>query len=513
MEVIASEIRRFLSTTEPEVMCISGHWGVGKTFAWNRYLREAQKAKSIALNRYSYVSLFGVNSLDEFKYSVFEDSVNSSDIGVEPSLETLHTNTMAAAQRFGRKSLWFLQQVPLVKNYVGGLGPVWFLSVRNAIICIDDIERRGSGLTVRDIMGLASNLKEHRGCKIVLILNDEALEGDKKDFNTYYEKVVDSTLTFAPSAAECVTIALAGESERDKMLEEVGVAFVIPNKRKKKKTKGAVRRLEPLVKDYDSGVLQQAIHSMTLFGWSLYEPGNAPPIDYVEKRNAAQYLIRDQEDLPEREAAWNALLDAYQFTNLDEFDLVLLSGIRDGYFDGKAVGERGAELDKKIRAQKRDNSFAEAWSLYHDSLENNENKVAEAIYSSFIRNVDNISPVNLNGTVQLMKELDRAGQAAEMIRLYVEAHGTDRQVFDLDDYPFHDHITDADIIRAFAEHLSSLKDERDPLETLLSVGSGWNEVDLTLLARLAVDEYYTIFKEAERENLRKMINASLRSEE
>jgi hypothetical protein len=43
MEVVANEIRRFLSTTEPEVMCISGHWGVGKTFAWNRYLQEAKR--------------------------------------------------------------------------------------------------------------------------------------------------------------------------------------------------------------------------------------------------------------------------------------------------------------------------------------------------------------------------------------------------------------------------------------------------------------------------------------
>jgi hypothetical protein len=143
IEPIANEIRRFLSTTEPEVTCISGHWGVGKTFAWNRYLQEAQKAKSIALKRYSYISLFGVNLLDEFKYSVFENSVNCSDVGVEPSLETLQKNTAAAAERFGRKSLWFLQQIPLIKNYVGGLGPVWFLSVRDTIICVDDIQRRG----------------------------------------------------------------------------------------------------------------------------------------------------------------------------------------------------------------------------------------------------------------------------------------------------------------------------------------------------------------------------------
>jgi tRNA A37 threonylcarbamoyladenosine biosynthesis protein TsaE len=59
MRLIEDEISRFLSTTAPEAICISGHWGVGKTYAWNRFLKDVQAAKKIALPRYSYVSLFG----------------------------------------------------------------------------------------------------------------------------------------------------------------------------------------------------------------------------------------------------------------------------------------------------------------------------------------------------------------------------------------------------------------------------------------------------------------------
>jgi hypothetical protein len=176
-ELVESEIKRFLSTKEAEVISISGHWGVGKTFAWNRYLGEGHAKGSIGLSRYSYVSLFGINSLDEFKYSIFENSVKSSDIGVAPSLETLRSNAAALAERLGRKSVWFLQQIPVVKNYVGGLGPAWFLTVRESIICVDDIERRGRGLTVREVLGLVSNLKEQKRCKVALILNDDALAG------------------------------------------------------------------------------------------------------------------------------------------------------------------------------------------------------------------------------------------------------------------------------------------------------------------------------------------------
>jgi hypothetical protein len=126
--LIEQEIKRFLSTEDPEAMCFSGRWGVGKTFAWNRFLKDMQG--KIALKNYSYVSLFGVNSLDELKYSIFENSVGSSAVGLEPSLETLKSNATEIAERFGKKSLWFIQQLPKVKSYVTGLGPVWFLAVK-----------------------------------------------------------------------------------------------------------------------------------------------------------------------------------------------------------------------------------------------------------------------------------------------------------------------------------------------------------------------------------------------
>lgn len=97
IEIVKSQIRRFLSSDEPEVICISGRWGVGKTYAWNQYVKDAHDGANIALKRYSYVSLFGVNSLDELKYAIFENSVKSSDVGVELTLKTLRSNTTAAA--------------------------------------------------------------------------------------------------------------------------------------------------------------------------------------------------------------------------------------------------------------------------------------------------------------------------------------------------------------------------------------------------------------------------------
>ncbi len=244
-ELIQSEIRRFLSTKEPEVVCISGRWGVGKTFAWNRNLRDAQAKNQIGLASYSYVSLFGVNSLDELKYSIFENSVKSSEIGAEPSLDADQPVTAAAAKQLGKKSLGVMQQIPFIKNYIGGLGPVWFSLVSRAIICVDDIERRGKNLSVREVLGLVSNLKELKGCKVALILNDEALEEDREEFQKYLEKVVDTSLKFAPSAQEAASIAIPTGGKTNTLVAEGCVKLGISNIRLIKRIERSVHQVEP----------------------------------------------------------------------------------------------------------------------------------------------------------------------------------------------------------------------------------------------------------------------------
>jgi hypothetical protein len=73
LEFTKAEIARFLRGFDPEVLCVSGEWGVGKTFLWRSELDTLRKARELSLTRYSYVSLFGMNSLDDVKSSIFEN--------------------------------------------------------------------------------------------------------------------------------------------------------------------------------------------------------------------------------------------------------------------------------------------------------------------------------------------------------------------------------------------------------------------------------------------------------
>lgn len=89
-QVLKNEIMRFLKSSNPEVLCVSGKWGVGKTFCWKAYIAEAGKSpKNINENQYSYTSLFGVNSLPELKYEIFENTVPLSEMSHGASIDTL----------------------------------------------------------------------------------------------------------------------------------------------------------------------------------------------------------------------------------------------------------------------------------------------------------------------------------------------------------------------------------------------------------------------------------------
>ncbi len=143
-------------------------------------LEEARTRKDgIALPRYSYVLLFGIDSLDDFKYSIFLNTVDVISVVGEQDAENKRNSLLARAKGWS-KTVLSLQRVSAVKDKLGDISALWFPSVKQTIVCIDDIERHGDNLSIKDVLGLVSYLKEQKQCKIILILNDEQLDDEAK---------------------------------------------------------------------------------------------------------------------------------------------------------------------------------------------------------------------------------------------------------------------------------------------------------------------------------------------
>jgi hypothetical protein len=87
--LVRQAIHAFLRTPNPQVLCIRGKWGVGKTFIWDEVFNQAKVDGSVALPYYCYVSLFGLQSIDEVRQTIFENRVTTKKIEIEPSLESL----------------------------------------------------------------------------------------------------------------------------------------------------------------------------------------------------------------------------------------------------------------------------------------------------------------------------------------------------------------------------------------------------------------------------------------
>jgi hypothetical protein len=505
-DLIEGEIARFLKSSEPEVLCVSGEWGIGKTFLWQQELNKAIDSKSIGLKSYSYASLFGISSLEALKMAIFENgtpvtvSSNAARRRLFSGWRALKRNRdLATGAPFG------------IGKILEKAGPLYFSSVRNQIICIDDLERRGGNLTVGDVLGLISFLKEQRKCKIILLLNDQALSGSgASELTSYFEKVVDSNIRFSPDSADSVRIALSRTDDISKQLGEKCISLGISNIRVIKKIERVIREVAFPLAGYNPLVFSQAIQSLTLLGWAVWQPNLAPSLPYLKAKRGLDSAIKKDAADP-KAASWNALLEQYGFGYMDDFDLELLKVIENGYLDPLQIAQQASALDARIKAAGQNGSFEHAWRAYHDSFANNKDEVLNSIYAAFKSSINTITPMNLDATVRLFREFGRTDQAEEMFTFYMNNRVEDANFWDLERDSFGSEVQDPAIRAAFAKKYLLLHKPLDPVEALvhLATSDSWSNEIFEAVASLSVAEFANIFKGTTGKKLKHVINGAL----
>ena len=507
IELLEKEIRRFLASSDAEVLCISGKWGVGKTFAWNKYLQEANRDGAIGLKRYSYVSLFGRNSLDDVRSAVFENTVPLAGASTKPNLASL----VKSAEAGGRQLTAYARLTPKVKDYVALSERVLFATMGSQLICIDDLERAGRALEVHDVLGLVSELKEQKDCKVIVLLNAEKIPGDGKEaFEAQLEKVADISLTFNPSPSEAAEIGFSpGIALRDRLVRHC-VTLSIVNIRVIKKIERHAKRLGEILLGYDERILEQSVSSMALYTFSKFQPDSAPPLEFLQKFNQFTGLVGQP---AEEYAKWRDLLIEYEYSSTDEFDLKVMAGVERGFFDEAKLRAAANELAASLELSDQGNSVHEAWAKYHDSFDDNADAVLDGLDAAFRANANVITPLNASGTVRLFKELGREEQAKALAQHYVDVRNEPVEFWNLSEYAFKDDVTDPDLIAAFAEkHASFAPPALDAGDVLIRISrqSGWDTRDVEFLASLTAQDFVTIFKKLKGDDLRRAVREALR---
>ncbi len=161
-------------------IAITGSWGVGKTYFWNKF-REDYPSK----NKYVYVSLFGLESLGDLKTHIYSN------------IENNHSTIEIPRWIRGLPSI--LKDTRISQFGINASAKVFdslmFNQVKDAIICFDDFERMSNKLDIKDVMGLANQLKLEKNCQIILILDESKTEDKNKEkYSEYKEKLIDETI-------------------------------------------------------------------------------------------------------------------------------------------------------------------------------------------------------------------------------------------------------------------------------------------------------------------------------
>ncbi|RLB69467.1 MAG: hypothetical protein DRH07_10650 [Deltaproteobacteria bacterium] len=513
IEIIEKQIDRFLASEAPEVMSIKGAWGVGKTYAWNKYLGHAKNQNKIALTKYSYVSLFGINSLDDLKFSIFENMVDRRSIGRKPTVESFKTNTAELLKSLGKKSLPIISSGTSLDHYPSMINSLSFLSLGKTIICIDDFERKGNSIEAQDILGLITQLKEQKKCKVVLILNDESLSKDSSiDYIKLREKVIDTELRFAPTAEDCVKIALNGEKIARQLGENI-VKLKINNIRIIKKIEKLSALLVPLLRIYEDEVLSQALRTLTLLSWCYYgQANNTPDYGFVVSRNGAFGDLDDDIVLSLQQQNWCAALRNYDNYSTDNFDLQIAGLVENGYVDEKRLLAEATVLNGKVLAARSEDSFQEAWKKFNESFADDSQEVIACLSDSFKNNAKYISPANLDGTVRLLRYLGKDRLATKIINLYVEKRESELELFNLETSSFSGEIKDQEVIATFSKKYESLRTKQtlpDICDFLLDNDSSCEEEEIQL-SRATTAEYVELFKSQQGTKLSQYIDLCLK---
>ncbi len=516
---VQSVVRKFIASANPEVLVLKGPWGVGKTHAW-KMLVETFKDES-NLHDYSYVSLFGIGSLAELRLAIYVKTRSVKTLGQPMTVASVNENWLDYAKS-GTKALRQFasrgKDIPIIKNITVGFDAVAPHLISGTLVCLDDFERLSGRLSPEELLGFISYLKEEKNCKVVLIFNEQRL-GEKADvYVKYREKLIDIEVLYLPLPADSAAIAFGRGMPWTKRITDRAITLGITNIRLLRKIDRITQMTWPLLQGMHDLVLRQAIDSIVLLSWCYYEQDDKKPsLAFLRKFDSmgfamAKHALAKKDEKPDpREEEWEKLLDLYEFRRMDEFDLALLKAVEQGYIEETRLDVEAKKLDGFFKAADAESSFTKAWALFHDTFANNEDELVVALRDSFKKSVNHISPINLNGTVKLLRDVGRNAIADEIVEYYIDTRSADKDLFDLGSYAFAGEVTDAVLRARFAEKFT--KDNPVPplpvAATNISKGS-WSGADECALGAATEDDLYALFKQDHGVDLNRIVKGVLR---
>lgn len=425
---IQKTIDGFLSAKASSAIVLQGKWGVGKTYFWRHRILKDATAEPWR-QRYSYVSLFGINSLSELKASL---SIATAEFDIDAQSQWRLKRSLTRLWWKGQR--WVGDLIQFVPKFGDKAGKLYerasFYAVRDRVICLDDVERRGSALGLRDVLGLVSYLVEDRNCRVVVILNNGRLsEVDQSIWNDNKEKVFHGELNYSPTLRETIALGLSEDFQEPwyesafSHLESLGVS----NIRLIQRTSRALRlvvdsagkdMLQPITVDHISKVL-------SLLAYSAFGSGDgAPPFDMVLRVTGQSRIVSavagSSKDATAQEKEFEEAIRKYGLYLYTTLDRELVHTIREGFPDIDKLRAAVHEFQADAESRRLKDLWHDAWRTYHDTLQDNSGEIVAAMRQAWPPVSRMEAAHSLQSLARLLRFLGESELASSYIKIWVD---------------------------------------------------------------------------------------------
>lgn len=171
---------------------INGEWGSGKTHFWNNKLRqriENIRNKDGKLYKTIYISLYGINSIEEISKKIFLETNPLMSKTLKKFVDNAEGNVIPEYVKTGID----------IANLYGAMNTSpnqmdfsKLFSTNDKVLCFDDLER--ANIDIIDILGYINNYVEHDGIKTILICNEKELAIKFKNANIEMKTLIATQL-------------------------------------------------------------------------------------------------------------------------------------------------------------------------------------------------------------------------------------------------------------------------------------------------------------------------------
>ncbi len=472
MKKLEKSLLTFLTEDTYKVAILKGKWGVGKTFFWKNFLEKNTKILK-KFRAYSYVSIFGIKDFKSINNQIFSGFKILDDSKFKKQTEKLKPLAKILES----------VQIPGVNSSKAVNNIIESNLINNFLICIDDMERKESDLSISSVLGLISTLKEEKNCKIILIFNDEMLDKvTKAGLNEYREKIVDIELSYDPTIKENLKIIWPDGATQN--IQELFQKLKLNNIRIMQKVKWIQDYFKENIKDKYPDLYDRFMEKAACLSIYYHAYSKDFELNEIMDRSFAMYSMLDDDDMQKEK--YKVLDDTNHFP--ESFDQVIVDYLLDGYVNIEMYEEILSKANEKYRVSDISSAYQELRNTFDSNFKTSQKTFITKSIEFLNNHVNDLYLQEVIDLTNLINKIDPSIKFESIFDTAIDIH-----VERLDERDIIYSSLPEKIADKLKQKIKNRKIKRIPISDLfnkLVMRNSWNTADIEFLSIYEKDDYY-----------------------